>query len=114
MARRADDGQAGGKLFQDLATHPAWRGWLFRLGRDEKGLEGAIAARYSGRNGAALGADSSRIRRIFDITAFADAAIGRQERRSDTEVRVGRVRTLHRGEGSLPKDHQYTIVAQRR
>ena len=63
---------------------------------------------------AALRTDTRRIRRVLDVAAFDDAAVRRQQRRADAEVRVRRVGALHRGECPSRSTIRAFGVARRR
>ena len=59
--------------------------------RDRLDLAGAHPLRRCTGEGAALGADAERIRRVLDVDARDDAAVPQERRRAHLELRVGGV-----------------------
>lgn len=102
--------EVGRELLHDLPANTARRGRLLGLGGNYHSLEASVPSGDRRRHGNALGADPRRKRSVLDVAAFRDAPVRREQSRADPEIRVGGIRTLHRGERTLPQERDRCVV----
>jgi hypothetical protein len=87
----ADDRHRRVEFGEHLAAGAAGRHRRFRVRANRDRIESGFALGHSPENGRALSAHRETVGGVFHVASGEQAAVGRQNRSADAELRIGRI-----------------------